>query len=392
MSFHDLKFLSDKYNIEIGMLNAYYKKGLVRGFVDGKILKIDENSLKNALINNKKLKFLGSSSKKTKYKAIELFSGCGGLALGLERAGFNTIKAFDIDKDSIDTIKLNKPAWGAEVKDVKDLSLKEYRGSLDLLAGGFPCQAFSYAGSKLGFADTRGTLYFEFLRLIKEAKPKIFLAENVKGLLSHDSGRTIKVMLDGFKKAGYRVEYKLLKSQFFDVPQKRERVIIVGVRKDLKFKYFFPTENSYFIPLSEALSNITESEGILYSKAKESVLAKVPEGGNWRDLPVELQKSYMGISFNQGGGKTGVARRLHLDEPSLTLTCSPSQKQTDRCHPIDTRPLNVREYARIQTFPDTWKFAGSTSSKYRQIGNAVPVNLAFHVGKSIIKALDSEAI
>ena len=391
MSFCDLNFLSDKYKIETDLLNAYYKKGLVRGFVDGKILKIDENSLKNTLVNKKKLKFLGSS-KRSKYNAIELFSGCGGLALGLERSGFNTLKAFDIDPDSINTIKSNRPDWGAEVKDVKELSLKEYRGVLDLLAGGFPCQAFSYAGAKLGFADTRGTLYFEFLRLIKEAKPKIFLAENVKGLLSHDNGRTIKVMIEGFKKAGYRVEFKLLKSQFFDVPQKRERVIIVGVRKDLKIKYFFPAENSYFIPLREALSNITESEGITYSSAKEKVLAKVPEGGNWRDLPTALQKSYMGKSFNQGGGKTGVARRLHMDEPSLTLTCSPSQKQTDRCHPIETRPLNVREYARIQTFPDSWKFSGSTSSKYRQIGNAVPVNLAFHVGRSIIHALDSEEI
>ena len=113
----------------------------------------------------------------------------------------------------------------------------------------------------------------------------------------------------------------------------------------------------------------------------------IPEGGYWKDLPVELQKSYMGRSFYLGGGKTGMARRMSWDEPCLTLTCAPAQKQTERCHPSETRPLTVREYARIQTFPDSWVFAGSMSSKYRQIGNAVPVNLGYHVGRCVIAML-----
>jgi DNA (cytosine-5)-methyltransferase 1 len=116
----------------------------------------------------------------------------------------------------------------------------------------------------------------------------------------------------------------------------------------------------------------------------------IPEGGYWRDLPEKLQKSYMGASFYLGGGKTGMARRLSWNEPSLTLTCNPAQKQTERCHPSETRPLNVREYARIQSFPDSWKFCGSVASQYKQIGNAVPVNLGFHIGRALIAILDNK--
>jgi DNA (cytosine-5)-methyltransferase 1 len=116
----------------------------------------------------------------------------------------------------------------------------------------------------------------------------------------------------------------------------------------------------------------------------------IPEGGYWRDLPDSLQRSYMGASYHLGGGKTGMARRLSWSEPSLTLTCNPAQKQTERCHPSDTRPLTVREYARIQTFPDDWDFVGSVSSQYKQIGNAVPVNLGYQVGLAACAILGTE--
>jgi hypothetical protein len=131
--------------------------------------------------------------------------------------------------------------------------------------------------------------------------------------------------------------------------------------------------------------DVPESEGQLYPAKKARVMAMVPEGGDWRDLPVEEQKEYMGGSFYLGGGKTGMARRLSMDEPSLTLTCAPAQKQTERCHPTETRPLTVREYARIQTFPDYWEFEGNMTDQYKQIGNAVPVNLAFAIGRSLIR-------
>jgi DNA (cytosine-5)-methyltransferase 1 len=162
----------------------------------------------------------------------------------------------------------------------------------------------------------------------------------------------------------------------------------MGVRKDLDLPISFPKEKDYIITMQEALSNCPKSEGQEYPPKKKKILELIPPGGYWRNLPIELQKEYMGASFYMGGGKTGMARRLSWDEPSLTLTCSPAQKQTERCHPSETRPLNVREYARIQTFPDDWKIHGSVSQKYKQIGNAVPVNLSYHIGVSTIDMLN----
>ena len=134
--------------------------------------------------------------------------------------------------------------------------------------------------------------------------------------------------------------------------------------------------------------NVPKSDGAKYPKSKEDVLDLIPPKGYWRDLPLDLQKEYMGGSFYLGGGKTGMARRIGWDEPCLTLTCSPAQKQTERCHPEETRPFTVREYARIQTFPDEWKFDGSLAQQYKQIGNAVPVNLGQELGYSIIEFLN----
>lgn len=149
----------------------------------------------------------------------------------------------------------------------------------------------------------------------------------------------------------------------------------------------FPKEKNYTVSLREALKDCPPSDGQKYPEKKFEIMKKIPEGGYWKDLSIEDQKSYMGASFYLSGGKTGMARRLSWDEPSLTLTCAPAQKQTERCHPSETRPLNVREYARIQTFPDNWKFSGSIASQYKQIGNAVPVNLGYHVGRCVVAML-----
>ena len=126
---------------------------------------------------------------------------------------------------------------------------------------------------------------------------------------------------------------------------------------------------------------------MINTEKKKKIMAMIPQGGYWKDLPDKLQREYMGASYFLGGGKTGMARRLSNDEPSLTLTCNPAQKQTERCHPVETRPLQVREYARIQSFPDTWKFCGSTASQYKQIGNAVPVAVATQLGLHFLKLL-----
>ena len=328
------------------------------------------------------------ATKMSNYTCIELFAGCGGTSLGFHNAGINHILLNDYDFDSVSTIKNNKKSWNVTFAPVEMISFKDYE--VDILQGGFPCQAFSYAGKKRGFDDTRGTLFFQFARCITELKrkPKIIVAENVRGLLSHDGGNTLSTMLKVLKDLGYKTHVKLLKAQFHDVPQKRERLFIFGIRDDLKMDLFIPKETEV-MTLREALSNCPDSNGMRYTDKKYNIMEMVPEGGNWRDLPEDIQKSYMKKSFYLGGGKTGMARRLSWDEPSLTLTCNPAQNQTERCHPTETRPLNLREYARIQTFPDNWDFHGSITSVYKQIGNAVPVNLAYHVGRCLTAMLDN---
>lgn len=388
--------VSRELGVSEDTIRRWDKKGLIkssRSNLNYRVFDLDEvrrlqMKLKGDSTSNK-YKIL-KSKEKSPYKAIELFAGAGGTALGLENAGINHILLNEIDKDCSKTLKLNFPKnVNIVCEDVKKLDFRSYKSKVDIVQAGFPCQAFSYAGKSRGFEDTRGTLFFEFARCVKETMPKIAVGENVRGLLKHDGGRTLATMVKTLEQLGYKVAYKILRSQYLDVPQKRERLIIMAARKDLDIPFIFPKEQNYIISLREALKNCPTSEGQKYSPRKEMFLKLIPEGGYWKDLPVDMQKEYMGASFYLGGGKTGMARRLSWDEPSLTLTCAPAQKQTERCHPSETRPLTVREYARIQTFPDSWDFQGSMISKYKQIGNAVPPNLAYHIGRCIITMLNN---
>lgn len=333
------------------------------------------------------------------YSSIELFAGAGGLALGMEAAGFEVALLNEVDRQAANTLKHNRPLWNVAVGDIAQLDFTSFKNKIDFLSGGFPCQAFSYAGNKQGFGDTRGTLFFEFARAVEEVKPRVFLAENVRGLLNHDNGRTIETIKHKIKDIGYTlIDYNVLKAIYYKVPQKRERLFLVGVRNDLLEGALFawPSKYKRVMTLKDALKkgelfdcNSPKSEGQKYPKRKKEILSLVPPGGYWRDLPDAIQREYMQKSFFLGGGKTGMARRLSWNEPSLTLTCSPAQKQTERCHPDETRPLTVREYARIQTFPDDWIFNGSITNQYKQIGNAVPVNLARAMANSLIGLLNS---
>ena len=333
-----------------------------------------------------------------KYTSIELFAGAGGLALGLEQAGFEHVLLNEFMPEACETLRINRPNWNVVEGDVSLIDFRHFKGKVDVVSGGFPCQAFSYAGNRAGFEDVRGTLFFEFARVIKETQPKMFIGENVRGLLTHDNGKTIAVIKSVITDLGYElVEPRILKAIFYRVPQKRERLLLIGVRKDLAkyFKYNWPQKAARMYTVRDALKkgelypcNVPASDGQRYPQRKAEILSMVPPGGYWRDLPVEVQKEYMKGSFYLSGGKTGMARRLSWNAPSLTLTCAPAQTQTERCHPEESRPLTVREYARIQTFPDEWKFAGSQAIQYKQIGNAVPVNLAYAVGLSVIDALN----
>ncbi|CAN1518216.1 Dcm Site-specific DNA methylase [Flavobacteriaceae bacterium] len=331
------------------------------------------------------------------YKVLELFAGAGGLAVGMEKAGLKCVALNEIDKWACNTLRKNRPNWNVLEGDIKSFSFTEYENKVDIVTGGFPCQAFSYAGKKLGLADARGTLFYEFARVVKEVNPPICIGENVRGLLSHENGKTLQGMISILDEIGYNVvPVQVLKAINFNVPQKRERLILVGIRKDIDLKYEYPNSYKKVYNLKDALKkgelfdcDVPKSEGSKYPKSKIDVLDLVPQKGYWRDLPIDIQKEFMGGSFLLGGGKTGIARRIGWDEPCLTLTCSPAQKQTERCHPEETRPFTVREYARIQTFPDDWKFEGSVAQQYKQIGNAVPVNLGKEVGYSIVKFLNS---
>lgn len=315
--------------------------------------------------------------------AIELFAGAGGLALGLEQAGIKTLAYVEIDKACCETLRHNRPHWNVTCQDIHSVDFTPYENQVDIVTGGFPCQAFSYAGKKLGFEDTRGTLFHEFARCVKEVNPKIFMAENVRGLVSHDHGRTLTTIIDVLEALGYRTQKRVLNAAYFGVGQKRERLVIVGIRNDLDLQFTYPEPEKTMTTLREALKDCPESPGVAYSEKKRAVLALVPPGGCWVDLPEDVAKAYMGKSYYSGGGRRGMARRISWDEPCLTLTCSPSQKQTERCHPVETRPFTVRESARIQSFPDDWHFCGGIGDQYKQIGNAVPVELARRIGVAI---------
>ena len=329
------------------------------------------------------------------FTSVELFAGAGGLALGMHLAGFRHILLNEMDAMACQTLRRNHPEWNVLEGDIHQIDFTPLRGHVDFLSGGFPCQAFSYAGKKGGLEDARGTLFFELARAVREIQPKVFMGENVKGLLSHDDGKTLDVIRNAIAELGYTlVEPRVLKAIMYQVPQKRERLILVAVRNDIaqQIQFRWPDPYKRVMTLRDAFYagelfpvNVPASDGQAYPEKKRRVMEMVPEGGDWRDLPEEVQKEYMGASFYLGGGKTGMARRLSLDEPSLTLTCAPAQKQTERCHPIETRPLTVREYARIQTFPDEWIFEGNLTAQYKQIGNAVPVNLSYAIGRSLIR-------
>ncbi len=311
---------------------------------------------------------------------IELFAGAGGLALGIEKAGFETLGLIELDKDAADSLRINRPDWRVindDIANISCLDLEDYfgikKGELDLLSGGAPCQAFSYAGTRLGLEDARGTLF-----------------ENVRGLLTHDKGRTYTTITDIFEQAGYTIQKKVLNAWNYGVPQKRERLITIGIRNDLRSKltYSFPKEHDYKPVLKDVLLDCPDGPGVPYGETKRRIFELVPPGGYWKDIDPQIAKEYMKSCWDMEGGRTGILRRMSLDEPSLTVLTSPSQKQTERCHPLEARPFTVRENARCQTFPDEWQFCGNVQSQYKQVGNAVPVNLAYDIALEIQKSLE----
>ena len=272
----------------------------------------------NEIVDIEKNQFVDVSKVKAKksYNVLELFAGAGGLALGLEKAGFNTVGLNEINKYACSTLRKNRPNWNVIEEDIISITkngIKNYIGKdtkVDILSGGYPCQSFSYAGKKLGLEDTRGTLFYYYAEILKELRPKMFLAENVKGLLTHDNGRTLKTMIEVFEEIGYSVSYEVLNAKYYGVAQKRERIVIIGIRKEYKTRgvnVAFPKKFERLLTLKEVLKNVPYSEGAKYPEKKKKVLEIIPPGGYWRDLPENIAREYMGKSYFSGGGTTGVS-------------------------------------------------------------------------------------
>ena len=265
----------------------------------------------------------------SKFTVLELFAGAGGMALGFEMAGLETEALIEINKDACATLKKNRPNWNVIHQDVAEVDFTKYKA--DVVAGGFPCQAFSYAGKGLGFDDNRGKLFFELARAVKEIRPKICVCENVEGLINHDDGRTLQTMIEVLTNLDYHVQMKVLNATDYSVAQKRKRIFLIGTLPGYHFTY--PNPHKKKIVLRDALKDVPSSKGTTYSQKRYDVMKLVPPGGCWIDLPIEIQKEFMGASFHSGGGKRGMARRISWDE-----ACS-SVKADRRCHPDETRHL-----------------------------------------------------
>ena len=354
---------------------------------------------------------------------ISLFSGAMGLDIGLARAGLNIVIGQDFDKSCVETMQANgHEVLCGDIREIKAPDLLAETGMKVgepfLICGGPPCQPFSTAGKRLGINDPRGSLFMDFIRMIDYIRPRFFVMENVKGIISsplkhvpieerdgsdpeQQLGTVLDVILNEFNKLNYKTVYGVLDAVNYGVPQFRERFVLIGSRDNEDIFLPVPThfavhqnEKYKWQSLSSAIRDIEDAPGICESFSQERLkyLRLVPEGGNWRSLPEEMIEEAMGGAYRSGGGKVGFYRRLSYSEPCPTLVTSPVQKATMMCHPTQDRPLSIREYARIQQFPEEWVFTGTVASQYRQIGNAVPVGLAEQIGKAIIAAADNTAV
>lgn len=342
-----------------------------------------------------------------KPKVISLFSGAMGLDIGLSNAGLDIVIGQDFDANCVATMKANgHKVLEGDIRIITSGELLELaglkKGEPFMICGGPPCQPFSTAGKRMGINDPRGSLFMDYVRMVDEIRPRFFVFENVKGLLStklrDESGKILDsyvfdVILDEFSKLKYKLVYGVLDAVDYGVPEFRERLIIIGSRDNeeifLPLPTHFPIHQSpayRWQTLGNAIKDLENNPGdcASFSPERAKYLELIPEGGNWKDLPAELLPMAMGGALNSGGGKVGFYRRLSYSQPSPTVVTSPVQKATMMCHPTQLRPLSVKEYARIQQFPEHWIFTGTLASQYRQIGNAVPVGLAKAIGEAIL--------
>jgi len=336
-------------------------------------------------------------------KYLSMFSGIGGFDLALNRKGHDCIGYSEIDKYSIQTYKKN---FGDEVKNYGNATTINADGlpDFDLLCGGFPCQAFSIAGNRRGFEDTRGTLFFEIARIIKIKRPKFLLLENVKGLLSHESGKTFSTIIQTLEELGYNIKWVVLNSKFFGVPQNRERVFIIGHLRGTRSRQVFP--------IGQICTNTDETnQGRVEIQTAQCLTRRMHKMGrddNYLVIPVltpnRTNKRQNGRRFKEPGeesftltgqdqhgiciishsprcgdplkGGTGL---LSSEEHCFCLDTSPHYVSTSRI-----RRLTPLECERLQGFPDNWTEGVSDSQRYKQLGNAVTVNVIEYILENLL--------
>jgi len=362
---------------------------------------------------------------KTAHFSISLFSGALGLDLGLEAAGFPLRLALEKDHAAVETIRLNKKNLPVIDKSITEVSANEiletsglHSDEVTLISAGPCCQSFSTAGKSHSVKDPRGNLFFDFCRVVEEIRPRFFVMENVKGMLSaavrhrplnergagfpllvreEYLGSGLDLIREKLGKLGYYVIFGLLNAANFGVPQKRWRVFFIGSRdgEDIHFP-----EQTHCTPdlcekkrlpawktLRAALDGVKSKKWCEFMEDRKSLLSHLKAGENWRDLPEGLHRKALGAALDSWGGRVGFCRRLSWDDPAPTLTTAPDGRATTLCHPSKLRPLSVEEYAALQVFPPSWKFSGSVRQQYIQIGNAVPVGLGTAVGAGIMEAI-----
>lgn len=354
---------------------------------------------------------------------ISLFSGAMGLDIGLNKAGLNVVVGQDFEPACVETMRANgHNVIGGDIRDIHPQVLLDHAGlhvgEPFLICGGPPCQPFSTAGKRLGINDPRGSLFMDFIRMIDYIRPRFFVMENVKGIMSaplkhvptserdfsapeQKLGTVLDVILSEFNKLGYKTVYGVLDAVNYGTPQFRERFVLIGSRDHENIFLPVPThfqmhQNPEYRwrTVGDVIAGLEndDQECATLSEERKHYLRMVPEGGNWKNLPKELIPLAMGGAYESGGGKVGFFRRLAYNQPSPTVVTSPVQKATMMCHPTLDRPLSVKEYARIQQFPDNWIFVGTIAAKYRQIGNAVPIGLGEAIGRALIATADESAV
>ena len=347
------------------------------------------------------------------YNAISFFSGAMGLDLGMEKAGIKVRVVNDMDKFCCGTIRLNRPNLPLIDRPIGEVTTTEVlkkaglkKSEVFLVYGGPPCQAFSTAGGRKSLEDTRGNCVLEFIKKVEEIRPRYFVMENVRGLLSaainpnadqensdRVPGSAIRHIAKLLAGAGYTISFALFDSANYGVPQARERVIIFGNRGKKRIPLPQPTHSKdgeitdrKWVTLKEAFAclNGKKPHFVTFSEKRLRFYKLLKAGQYWKHLPQHLQEEAMGPSYFLGGGKTGFYRRLAWNKPSPTLCTRPNMPATDLCHPTKLRPLSIEEYEAIQQFPKGWELAGNLTEQYRQIGNAVPVGLGYMAGRAII--------